>query len=144
MMNKTQISEMLSVMSDMTKAACEGMNFVEISTYVRNHCPGIEPEFVEVFRDMLCPIINQYHSGYFYAVVVCEYGTKHLETFDGRKPCEEFADGYCGDNGFAYIYTTDPNVKDRDQYEGGKYYFTRESHARAALVADFPNFEGMI
>ena len=59
MMNKTQICEMLSVMSDMTKAACEGVNFVEVSTYVRNHCPGIEPEFVEVFRDMIYPIVRK-------------------------------------------------------------------------------------
>lgn len=56
-MRKDQISEMLFVMSEMTKAACEGTNFVEISTYVKNHCPGIEPEFVEVFRDAITPIV---------------------------------------------------------------------------------------
>ena len=62
MMNKTQICEMLSVMSDMTKAACEGVNFVEVSTYVKNHCPGIEPEFVEVFRDMIYPIVRAHKN----------------------------------------------------------------------------------
>jgi hypothetical protein len=56
-MNKEQIIEMLCVMCDMTREALGGAIFVDVSGYVRNHCPGIQPEYIEVFRDMLNPII---------------------------------------------------------------------------------------
>ena len=58
-MTKIQIAEMLCVMCDMTKAALEGVNFVEISTYLKNHVPGIEPEYIEIFRDMITPIMSR-------------------------------------------------------------------------------------
>lgn len=58
-MNKTEIIEMLFVLADMITAAKSGTNFVEISTYVKNHVPGIEPEFVEAFRDILGPILHR-------------------------------------------------------------------------------------
>lgn len=61
---------MLMVMSDMTKAAMQGVNFTEISTYVKSNCPGIEPEFVEVFRDMISPIVKKHQR------LVEFYGTK--------------------------------------------------------------------
>ena len=58
-MRKDQICEMLWVMGEMTEQACNGMVFTEISTYVKNHCPGIEPEYIEIFRDFLSPIIYE-------------------------------------------------------------------------------------
>jgi hypothetical protein len=47
-------------MHQMTKEAClNNTNFVEVSTYVKNHCSNIEPEFIEVFRDLIIPICNK-------------------------------------------------------------------------------------
>lgn len=58
-MTKDQISEMLWVMGEMTQQACDGNVLTEISTYVMNHVPGIEPEYIEIFRDFLCPIVHK-------------------------------------------------------------------------------------
>lgn len=55
--NKTV--EMLRLMSEMTQEAISGTKFVEISTYLKNLIPDIEPEEIEVFRDMLVPIMNR-------------------------------------------------------------------------------------
>lgn len=120
MMNNTSIINMLTLMSNMTKQAMEGTNFVEVSTYVRNHIDGIDPSFVEVFRDMICPIVMENHSPYRYVLVTYEYGCRSVHNFgDMRKACIEEANHYNGDNGFAYIYTTDPTLADIDSYRGG-------------------------
>lgn len=56
-MTKEQIGEMLFVLADMITAVNEGgTKFVEIPTYLRNHVPGIEPEYIECIRDILGPL----------------------------------------------------------------------------------------
>lgn len=62
-MNKQEIRDMLLLMHNMTKEVCLNFtNFTEISTYVKNCCPNIEPEYVEVFRDLITPICNRNQS----------------------------------------------------------------------------------
>lgn len=62
-MTKKEIISMLFLMHSMTNYAKDGIIFTEISTYVKNHCPNIEPEYIEVFRDLLTPLCkeNQKH-----------------------------------------------------------------------------------
>ena len=47
---------MLITMHEMTYLACNGTKFTEISTYVKNHCENIDPEYIEVFRDFIAPL----------------------------------------------------------------------------------------
>lgn len=58
-MTKEETINMLLTMHEMTKQACEKAVFTEVSTYVKNHCPNIDPEFVEVFRDVIIPMSNE-------------------------------------------------------------------------------------
>lgn len=58
-MTNEDIKNMLLVMHDMTKLACDNCIFMDVSTYVKNHCPNIEPEYVELFRDIFIPISNK-------------------------------------------------------------------------------------
>lgn len=58
-MTEEDIKQMLLVMHDMTKLACDNTIFTNISTYVKNHCPNIEPAYVELFRDVITPISEQ-------------------------------------------------------------------------------------
>lgn len=126
-MNKTQICEMLCVMADMVQQANNGTNFVEISTYVRNHVPGILPEYVEVFRDIISPIVHKHHTGKKYVLVTYEYGSRCVVDYgDCRQNCLDEANHYNGDNGFAYIYTTDRTVPELNYNCGGTEYFDTE------------------
>ena len=50
---------MLLIMHDTTKLACNDCIFMDVSAYVKNHCPNIEPEYIELFRDILTPISNK-------------------------------------------------------------------------------------
>ena len=52
-MRKDQICEMLWTMGAMVSGVYEGHNYTEVSTFVKNHVSGIEPEYVEVFRDFI-------------------------------------------------------------------------------------------
>lgn len=58
-MTKQEIINMLITMHDMTRLACEGTKFTEISTYVKNHCKNIDPEYIEVFRDFIIPLCKK-------------------------------------------------------------------------------------
>lgn len=59
-MTKGEIINMLLTMHEMTKSACEKkIAFNEISTYVKELCPNIEPEYVELFRDLITPISKE-------------------------------------------------------------------------------------
>ena len=55
-MTKEEIINMLLTMHEMTKLACKETVFTEVSTYVKNHCPNIEPEYIEIFRDLIIPM----------------------------------------------------------------------------------------
>lgn len=57
-MTKKEIADMLWTMGEMVKEASNGTIFTEVSTYVKNKCPNIEPEYIEIFRDTLHPIIQ--------------------------------------------------------------------------------------
>ena len=55
-MNTEHLFNLLSEMCDMSIAIADGCRFVEISTYLRNHVPGITTEQIELFRDILNPV----------------------------------------------------------------------------------------
>ena len=58
-MTKKEIADMLITMYEMTYLACNGTNFTEVSTYVKNHCKNIDPEYIEVFRDFIAPLCKK-------------------------------------------------------------------------------------
>lgn len=55
-MDTQHLFNLLSEMCDMSIAIADGCKFVEISTYLRNHIPGITAEQIELFRDILTPV----------------------------------------------------------------------------------------
>lgn len=55
-MNNLHLFNLLSEMCDMSIAIADGCKFVEISTYLRNHIPGITDAEIELFRDILGPV----------------------------------------------------------------------------------------
>ena len=55
-MNDRVIITMLQEMSTMTKNITEGVVYTDIPTYLKNHVPGITPEYIEVFRDIISPL----------------------------------------------------------------------------------------
>lgn len=73
-----------------------------------------------------------------YYVVICECGCIDISSFNTKEAAEACAREYVGDNGFAYIYTTDWSVENRDTYYGGTEYFYDDQQCRNALIQDFP------
>jgi hypothetical protein len=55
-MNDNHLANLLMEMCDMATAIAQGCQFVEISTYLRNHIPGITDAEIELFRDILNPV----------------------------------------------------------------------------------------
>ena len=79
------------------------------------------------------------NAGLCYYIVVSEYGCKHFYDCKTRTQCREIADSYCGDNGFAYVYTTDKTYPKRGYDVGGTLYFNSIEEAHDAAKAEvFP------
>lgn len=58
-MTDGEIINMLLIMHEMTKQACNNTNLVDISTYVKKYCPNIESKYIEVFRDLITSVYKK-------------------------------------------------------------------------------------
>lgn len=108
-MHKEQISNMLWEMAEMVDAVHNGSRFVEISTYVKNHCPGIEPEFIEVFRDFLGKLQwEKFHKGKYSATLHVDGKAVFTKCgFNSHAEVEEFISAITNNGTYEGYWTSD-------------------------------------
>ena len=69
--------------------------------------------------------ISNYKDGFEYVVCVHSYGRHWKESFNNLNAALMLTDEYYEDNGFAHLYTNNPNVKIRLQ--SGDVYFIEDT-----------------
>lgn len=69
--------------------------------------------------------INDYKDGFEYVVCVHSYGSHYKSEFNNLHAALELTGEYYQDNGFAHLYTNNPNVKIRLQ--SGDVYFIQDT-----------------
>ena len=67
-------------------------------------------------------LIYQYDDGYKYVVLVFSYGSKSKHEFTNIHAADNLRNEYNQDNGFAHLYTNNPNIKDVNHISGNTYY----------------------
>lgn len=88
---------------------------VELNLSLSNNLTDWEKEQIKLnFGDIL-------PDGYIYKVVVHSFGNHRCIPFDNLKSATDYANRFNEDNGFAYLYTNNPNV-DTILESGSVYY----------------------
>ena len=69
--------------------------------------------------------ISNYKDGFEYVVCVHSYGSHYKQSFNNLNAALTLTDEYYQDNGFAHLYTNNPNVKIRLQ--SGDVFFIQDT-----------------
>jgi hypothetical protein len=76
--------------------------------------------------------IYDYKDGFEYVVCINSYGSHYKQSFNNLHSALDVANKYYEDNGFAYLYTNNPNVKVR--LSGGDVYFIKDTTSVSAYT----------
>jgi hypothetical protein len=74
-------------------------------------------------EQVLKHIGNIFPDGFKYCVAVHSYGSHHRAPFDNYKEAQDYANEYYEENGFAHIFTNNPNIIDPSPLNGGEIYY---------------------
>ena len=72
-------------------------------------------------RDKINKQIEEFKDKFKYAVVVHSYGSHNKYEFNNFESAKDLANQYYEDNGYAHIFTNNPNIKEK--LNGGNVYF---------------------
>jgi len=74
-------------------------------------------------KQVLKHIGNIIPDGFKYCVTVHSYGSHYRAFYDNYKEAQDFANEFNEGNGFADIFTNNPNIIDSTPLQGGKVYY---------------------